>query len=62
MRTRKIFLFIFLVGICKNIQAQDSSFLSMLNDSVAAHAKTTYVTGTFKGNHIVNMQTVEVTV
>ncbi|GHU57822.1 MAG: hypothetical protein GTN67_01145 [Hydrotalea flava] len=59
MRTRKIFLFIFLVGICKNIQAQDSSFLSMLNDSVAAHAKTTYVTGTFKGNHIVNMQTVE---
>ena len=39
--------------------AQDSSLLNMLNDSMSAHPKKSYVTGTFKAEHIVNMQTIE---
>jgi len=31
----------------------------MLNDSMALHEKSSYVTGTFKANHVVNMQTIE---
>ena len=51
-------LFLLLVaGIAAH--AQDNSLLNMLNDSMAAHPKKTYVTGTFKAEHIVNMQTVE---
>jgi hypothetical protein len=39
--------------------AQDTSLLHMLNDSMAAHPKKMYVTGTFKAEHIINLQTVE---
>lgn len=41
------------------LQAQDSSLLKMLNDSMSAHKGRTYVTGTFKAEHIINAQTVE---
>ena len=40
-------------------RAQDSTLLNMLNDSMQENASQSYVTGTFKGVHIVNMQTVE---
>ena len=40
-------------------KAQDSTLLKLLNDSMAVHTKTGYVTGTFKATHVVNMQTVE---
>src|SRR5258706_13644105 len=43
----------------QQLKAQDSTLLNLLNDSMSANAKTGYVTGTFKANHIVNMQTVE---
>ncbi len=39
--------------------AQDSTLLNMLNDSMQANARPAFVSGTFKGVHIVNMQTVE---
>jgi len=57
-KSKFIFLFYFLF-VVNNIHAQDSSLLKMLNDSAAANAKTFYVAGTFKGNHFINMQTVE---
>jgi len=40
-------------------QAQDSTLLNMLNDSLDVHKG--YVTGTFKASHVINMQTVEST-
>lgn len=41
------------------VSAQDTSLLHMLNNSMAAHPKKMYVMGTFKAEHIVNLQTVE---
>lgn len=41
------------------ISAQDSTLLNMLNDSLSAHKGKTYVTGTFKAEHIINAQTIE---
>src|SRR4249920_1206376 len=46
-----------LLSFC--LRAQDSSLLKMLNDSMAIHEKSFYVTGTFKAMYVVNMQTVE---
>lgn len=40
-------------------KAQDNSLLDKLNDSLSAHPGKSYVSGTFKATHIVNMQTVE---
>ncbi len=54
-----------LVCICSFVftlllaHAQDSTLMNMLTASMSANAKPSYVTGTFKGVHIVNMQTVE---
>src|SRR5882757_207319 len=39
--------------------AQDNTLLDKLNDSLSAHTGKSYVAGTFKATHIVNMQTVE---
>src|ERR1700729_2929584 len=50
-------LAIVLVGLAAS--AQDTSLLRMLNDSMAAHPKKMYVMGTFKAEHIINLQTVE---
>jgi len=41
------------------VQAQDTSLLSKLNDSMSANGQKVYTTGTFKATHVVNMQTVE---
>jgi hypothetical protein len=43
----------------QHVQGQDSSLLRMLNDSMSLHAQSFYETGTFKANHVVNMQTIE---
>src|SRR5689334_180928 len=56
---KKFSYLFFAIMISGIIQAQDSSLLKMLNDSMAVNAKPTYVTGTFKAKHIVNMQTIE---
>ncbi|HVU56839.1 MAG TPA: DUF5777 family beta-barrel protein [Puia sp.] len=53
-----ISIFLGVVLFCR-AQAQDSTLLNMLNDSLDTHKG--YVTGTFKAGHIVNMQTVEST-
>jgi len=59
MRIKQILLVGFLSFLFYQANAQDSSLLNILNDSLAANAKPMYVTGTFKAGHIVNMQTVE---
>ncbi len=42
-----------------SLHAQDSSLLNMLNDSMSVSKNISYVTGTFKAGHVVNMQTIE---
>lgn len=59
MFTRKLIAFLLCCIVLEESKAQDSTLLSLLNDSMAATAKTGYVTGTFKANHVINMQTVE---
>src|SRR5580658_4116327 len=65
MATRKyklIFLFLMALTLLTAglaASAQDSSLLHMLSDSMAAHPKKTYVMGTFKAEHIINLQTIE---
>jgi len=41
------------------VNAQDSSLLKMLDDSIASVKKSVPVTGTFKGTKIINLQSVE---
>jgi hypothetical protein len=58
---RKIFTtttLVFLVFAVPAV-AQDSSLLSMLNDSLSRHASSELVTGTFKATQIINTPTVE---
>jgi opacity protein-like surface antigen len=56
------FLFILLAAVpFQRLDAQDSTLLHMLNDSMEAHTGKSYVSGTFKATHIINMQTVEST-
>jgi hypothetical protein len=59
MATRKyqITLLFLLAGFAA--AAQDTSLLHLLSDSMAAHPRKTYVMGTFKAEHIINLQTVE---
>jgi hypothetical protein len=55
-------IFILMIGSLAGIQqlnAQDNTLLNSLNDSLSAHGGKSYVTGTFKATHVVNMQTVE---
>ena len=59
MTIPKILSIVILVAVVDHLQAQDSTLLKMLNDSMTTHKGKTYVTGTFKAEHIVNMQTVE---
>jgi hypothetical protein len=47
------------IALFGRLHAQDSTLLNMLNDSMSANKGKTYVTGTFKAEHIVNTQTVE---
>lgn len=56
----KLFPILILICTCYNqLIAQDSTLLNMLNDSMLLNAKPSYVIGTFKATHIVNMQTIE---
>ncbi len=58
MKSKLVTLF-FLTAILDNrVRAQDP-LLRLLDDSISANARPSYVTGTFKATHIVNMQTVE---
>jgi hypothetical protein len=43
----------------QQVSAQDSTLLNSLNDSMSAHTGKSYVTGTFKATHVINMQTIE---
>ena len=58
-RNLKTILTLLFFAALKQSSAQDSTLLNLLNDSMALHAKSGYVTGTFKATHVVNMQTVE---
>ncbi|MFT3747418.1 MAG: DUF5777 family beta-barrel protein [Agriterribacter sp.] len=44
---------------CNAIFSQDSSLLKMIEDSLQTGQKNIYVTGTFKGIHIINLHSVE---
>jgi hypothetical protein len=47
------------ISACLPGRAQDSTLLSMLDDSLSAHASADRVIGTFKATHIINTPTVE---
>lgn len=59
MATKKLLPLLIGIAVAGGLHAQDSTLLNMLNDSMSAHKGRTYVTGTFKAEHIVNAQTVE---
>jgi len=59
MTIRKTLCILILTVAAGHLQAQDTTLLNMLNDSMTVHKGKTYVTGTFKAEHIVNAQTVE---
>src|SRR3984885_5272346 len=62
MTIRNILLILLLpLATCSacRLNAQDSTLLRMLNDSMAANKGRTFVTGTFKAEYIINTQTVE---
>ncbi|TKK67671.1 hypothetical protein FC093_13040 [Ilyomonas limi] len=58
MKQRLLFLFVVIIT-ANRLQAQDSTLLNMLSDSMQANEKPMPVRGTFKGLYIVNMKTVE---
>ncbi len=45
--------------LCTVARSQDSTMMKMLDDSLVTDQKARYVTGTFKGTHIINMHSVE---
>ena len=59
MIKKKIVFILLSVIAAGGVSAQDSSLLNMLNDSMSVHKGKSYVTGTFKAEHIVNTQTIE---
>jgi hypothetical protein len=59
MQLPKIIFLSLLSALAVRTNAQDSSLLNRLNDSMNASGASSYVTGTFKATHVVNMQTVE---
>lgn len=59
MVTKKYAITLFILLAAAVGHAQDSTLLNMVNDSMAAHPKKSYVKSTFKAGHIVNLQTVE---
>ena len=59
MRIRSLlYVFAFLTAPAV-LYAQDSTLLNALSDSMTANGQKTYITGTFKATHVINMQTVE---
>jgi hypothetical protein len=59
MAIRNILSLLISIALVGRLQAQDTTLLNMLNDSMSAHKGKIYVTGTFKAEHIINAQTVE---
>ncbi|MFL9483103.1 DUF5777 family beta-barrel protein [Chitinophagaceae bacterium LWZ2-11] len=59
MKPKHLYVAVLVLFIQQTLHAQDNNLLNMLNDSVAAAKTTTYVTGTFKATHVINMQTTE---
>jgi hypothetical protein len=59
MKKSSLLLLIVLLSLCRNLVAQDSSLLKLLDDSLRANHQKTFVHGTFKATHIINTQTVE---
>lgn len=59
MTIRITFCIFILTATIGRLQAQDTTLLKMLNDSMTVHKGRTYITGTFKAEHIINAQTVE---
>lgn len=59
MTIRITFCILLLTAAISRLQAQDTTLLKMLNDSMTVHKGKTFVTGTFKAEHIINAQTVE---
>jgi opacity protein-like surface antigen len=58
MNSKLVILLFLTVLLHGGIRAQDS-LLKLLDDSISANPRPSYITGTFKATHIVNMQTVE---
>lgn len=59
MHTYRIIITAILVIRLSAVKAQDTSLLKMLDDSMSSTKKHVPVTGTFKGTHIINIQSVE---
>ncbi|MDE3142925.1 MAG: hypothetical protein KGL19_02140 [Bacteroidota bacterium] len=59
MMLKKIVILLFILISAIKINAQDNSLLNILSDSMSANKTRSFVTGTFKATHVVNMQTVE---
>jgi opacity protein-like surface antigen len=64
MQTKKIIHFSVVAALTGTMlllagKASAQDILKILDDSLSANTRKTYVTGTFKATHIVNMQTVE---
>ena len=58
MKYRAVLMFLSLFALSGILHAQDS-LMKMLEDSMMANQKQMYVTGTFKGTHIINTQSIE---
>lgn len=48
-----------LIVFCNRVFSQDSTLMKMLDDSLMANKGTGFVKGTFKGTHIINLQSIE---
>jgi len=59
MRIQTLLYGFILFSIPQLVRAQDNDLLNKLNDSMSVNDQKSYVTGTFKATHIINMQTVE---
>jgi opacity protein-like surface antigen len=59
MQTKTFLLLLLIFCSVQPVLAQDSSLLSLLNDSLNVHKKPVLIRGTFKADHIINMQTIE---
>lgn len=58
MKYRAVYIFLLAFCFSNSLHAQDS-MMKMLEDSMMVNQKPTHVTGTFKGTHIINTQSVE---
>ena len=59
MQLKYFYCLLLVLFSAQSLRSQDTTLLNMLNDSMSVNKTNSYVTGTFKAGHIVNMQTVE---